>query len=266
MATNADPSVAVDDSPTTEEDLRNLKYGDTEVETTKVEDEPEEPEETQEESDKGEEDGQTDTPAEEESQDDSQFVKELPSIAGDTLEEYARNLEKAYQNSTTEALRLKGLADKAQKPKEDNKEAEIDISNPLTLYAKQKMDEEISNAFQDFSKQYSQVNDPAEYDKFTGKVAILSRTIMESENRLASPSELYSTAAVLLGWDKESTPSSKEKIGMAVKSTAAVSKTSSAVKTTSKSKVTDEMIAVNRAMYPDKTDAQIREELEPFVK
>lgn len=261
MATNADP--AVDDSKTTEEDLRNLKYGDAGVENSKEQDEPAGTEETAEESDKSEEDGQTEDQTEEESQDDSQFVKELPNIGGNTVEEYARNLEKAYQNSTTEALRLKGLADQAQKT--EDKE-EIDISNPLNLYAKQKMDEEIKTAFTSFSKDYSQVNDPAEYNKFTSKVAILSRTIMESESRLASPEELYSTAAVILGWDKESAPTNKEKIGMAVKNTAAVSKTSSAVKQTSKSKVTDEMIAVNRTMYPGKTDAQIREELEPYVK
>ena len=267
MATNAD--TAVDDSPTTEEDLRNLKYGDAGVEISDntETDEPAETEETAEESEQGEEDGQTEDQTEEESQDDStQFVKELPSIAGDTLEEYARNLEKSYQNSTAEALRLKELLDQNQTSVTEDGKEEIDISNPLNLYAKQKMDEEIKTAFANFSKEYSQVNDPSEYNKFTRKVSILSRTIMEDEGRLASPEELYSDAAVMLGWDKESTPTTKEKIGMAVKSTAAVSKTTSATKTTPKSKVTDAMIAFNRAAYPNKTDAEIRTELEPYVK
>jgi hypothetical protein len=70
-----------------------------------------------------------------------------------------------------------------------------------------------------------------------------------------------------LGWEPADKVSDKEKLSMALKDSASVTKTSSAsAKTPTKSKVTDQMVAVNRAMYPGKTDAQIREELEPYVK
>lgn len=281
MATNADDTNdgeenATDDSRTTEDDLRKLKYDKVEVETDdkKAEDDTAESDDSEKDSkDSGEDDGQTDddTKDEDSENETSEFVKELPNIQGDTVADYARNLEKAYQESTKEALRLKGLADQAQ---QDNKsdtgndsESKIDLSNPLELYAKQKMDKEIAEAFESFQKEYPQaVPGTFEYAAFTNEVAILSGTILQSQKRLASPEELYSKAAVILGWEKGSSPTDKEKLSMAVKGQAAVSKTSSSVKVTPKSKVTPAMIAFEKKVDPTKSDEQIRKELEPYVK
>lgn len=282
MATNADDTNgeenqgADDTQKTTEEDLRNLKYGESEVETSSGdtdEDETTGSDDSEEESEEaGEEDGQTDDDTEEaeDTEDSGEFVKELPNIKGDTVADYARNLEKAYQESTKEALRLKNLADsnQTQTTKTDDKStSEIDISNPLELYAKQKMDNEIAEAFQAFQKEYPQaVPGSAEYNAFTNEVAVLSNTILQSQKRLASPQELYTKAAVILGWEKDSAPTGKEKLGMALKGQSAVSKTSSSTKIAPKSKVTAEMIAFNKKLYPDKSEDQLRKELEPFVK
>lgn len=127
------------------------------------------------------------------------------------------------------------------------------------------MDEEISSAFADFSKNFPQVKDQSEYDKFTHEVSILSQTILNSQKRLASPKELYSKAAVILGWEPDVT-TGKDKLDAALKDKAAASKTTSAGKKASKSKVTDQMVSFNRMIYPNKSDAEIREELEPYVK
>lgn len=267
MATNAEP--AVDDSKTvTEDDLRNDKLS-AEVEASKETDETAKDETSEESEETGEEDGQTADPAEdEETPEESkpEFVKQVPSIAGDTAEEYLENLETAYQQSTAEALRLRGLTDTAKTAEETTETEEIDLSDPLRLYAKQQMDKDIRTAFQSFSKDYPQVSDQAEYNKFTVEVATLSNTIMTSQKRLASPEELYSKAAVILGWTKGSSPDSKEKLDMALKDKGATSKTTSATTTVPKSKVTDEMVRVNKLMYPTKSEADIRKELEPFVK
>jgi hypothetical protein len=109
MATNADP-VVDDDKQVTEEDLRDLKYGNDEVETSKEADETDDTDEPEEDSEEaGDEDGQTDDEATDESEetdqpesadDSAEYVKEFPQIKGDTLEEYTRNLEKSYQNSS----------------------------------------------------------------------------------------------------------------------------------------------------------------------
>ena len=58
MATNAKTSVADDDKEVTEDDLRDLKYGKDDVETSDEADETSEAEETEEESEEtGEDDG-----------------------------------------------------------------------------------------------------------------------------------------------------------------------------------------------------------------
>lgn len=295
MAKNAndtedDDNNATDDSSkTTEEDLRKLKYGDGEVETDSSdtsEDETTGSDETDEKSDDGgEEDGKTDdgaTDGEEESQeeDSSEFVKELPNIKGETVPEYARNLESTIIESNKEGKRL---ADENAELKRqlatqgdttdtgtsggDSTGTAPDPTNTLELYAKQKLDQEIADAFGKFQKDYPQaVPGTPEYNAFTNEVSILSGTILQSQKRLASPEELYYKAAVILNWEKGSAPNSREKLGMAMKGQAAVSKTSSATKPVPKSKVTDDMIILNRRMYPGKTDDEIRKELEPFVK
>lgn len=278
MATNADDTAANDSTKVTGEDLRKLKYGEDEVESSTETDESSETNETDDSTETRDDDEtNSDTDATDETEesdttesddDSAAFVKELPNIQGDTLEEYARSLEKAYQNSTAEALRLKGLVDGAQTDKRvgDNKEeTTIDTTDPLALYAKQKMDEEINASFNAFSKSYPQVTDPTEYNRFTVEVATLSNTILQSQKRLASPQELYQKAAVILGWEPDKV-TSKDRVNAAIKGSAAVSKTTSTTKQVTKSKVTDQMVALNRMMYPGKTDEQIRKELEPYVK
>lgn len=278
MATNAEET-AVDDSKITEDDLRNLKYDSTDVETSKDEDEIDETTESEESEEISEEDGQTDDQTEDEeseetSDDDSdeetsEFVKEFPNIKGDNLPEYARSLETAYKNSTAEALRLKGELDKLQAASQ----SEVDTTNqedsgpvdPRLLYLDRMVAKDVQTTFEKFKQQYPQVEDPTEYSRFQDKVTSLSKFHL-SEGQVATAEELYPEAAAILGWKPaESIPTSKEKLGMAIKNKATITKTTSATKRTPKSKVTDAMIAANRLMYPNKSDQEIREELEPYV-
>lgn len=278
MAKNAD-TVVDDDKEVTEEDLRSLKYGSDGVETSEEADETDETEEDESSEEAGDEDGKTGDEATEETEetdqtesDDetSEYVKEFPNIKGDTLEDYTKNLELTIRESSNEGKRLSDRVKELEAQVKGDKTEETTeavITNPLELYMKQKMDEEINTAFTEFSKEYSQVNDAVEYDKFTKEVATFSQAIQASQNRLAPPRELYRKAAVSLGWESNDQPNGKEKVGMAVKRTAAVSKTTSGTsKAKVKSKVTDQMIAVNRMMYPGKSDQEIREELEPHIQ
>jgi len=286
MASNAattddkSTTVADDDKPVTEADLHDLKYPKDEVETSEEADETSEGEETEEETKEteGEEDGQTDDQAEkdEESEEESkettdeetsEFVKEFPNIKGDTPEEYAKNLEIAYGHSFEELKRIRGESKPPETGKtETGTESEIDVSDPIALWAKQNLDKEINDAYTVFKKSYPQVEDETAYQRFTNEVSILSQTILSSQKRLAPPKELYEKAAVILGWQPEGKVDDKDKLNIALKDKASTSKTNSATKpTSSKSKVTDQMIAFNRLMYPGKTDAEIRQELEPYV-
>lgn len=270
MATNADEPVVDDDKQVTEEDLRNLKYGTDEVETSEEADEATETEETEEESEEAGDDAKSEDTTEESEEEQSEaepsFVKEFPNIKGDTPEEYAKNLEIAYKNSTGEALNLKGKLAKATTQIDKGvEEPDIDVSDPLTMWASQELEGKVIKAYADFSASFPQVLEPDNYTRFTQTVDILAATIKQSERRFALPEELYSKTAVILGWQPGNAVTDKEKLGSALKDTAATTKTTSGTKKAQKSKVTDAMVSINRRMYPNKTDAEIREELEPYV-
>jgi len=244
----------------TEEDLKALKAEAAEVETEKSDDTATEGEEdSQEESEvTGQESDQIGDQAETSGESEVTFTKKFPNIKGETLEEYIQGLEAAYDNSTAEFQKLKLQS----KPEEKE---EVDTSDPVALYMRQKMDEEIASAFDGFLKDYPQVKEETNYDKFTKEVDTLSRTILASQGRLAPPAELYAKAAVILEWEKNQ-PDDSDKLGAKLKDDAAVTKTNSLTRQTARSKVTDKMIVVNRKMYPDKTDAQIRQELEEYIQ
>lgn len=239
----------IEEAHVTEDDLRDLKYNQSDVETAEAEDESEsEEQEEQEEVSVADSDQIAPT-----------FTKKFPNIQGDTPEEYSKNLEAAYENSTAEFHRLRQSKPETEEKTDESPKSLADI------YFQQQLDKEIGEAFATVQKDYPQINDKAEYDKFTTKVNTLSKVILDTEGRLAPPSELYRDAAVSLGWHKESALSESEKLGLAVKSGAAVSKTTSATKAPVKSKVTEEMMILNRKMYPGKSDAEIRKELEEYI-
>lgn len=253
------------ESQVTEDDLRDLKYSSDGVEDSNESDEPDEPTEDESTED-GTEDGKTDDQAEEaDSQEEATFVKEFPNIKGDTLEEYVKELEKTQRLSTAEGKRLAEELAKRPSSETEKTDPPIDTSNITDLYVKQEMDDRIRTAYNDFSKKYPQVADQAEYSKFVNEVKVLSNTILESQGRLAKPDELYRKAAAILDWESTQ-PTAEDKLKDAVRNNSSASKTSSSTKKTSSSKVTEAMIATNRKMYPGKSDAEIREELEPYIQ
>lgn len=268
MATNATDTAVDDSKPVTEEDLRNDKLA-AEVETVKAEDETTTDETSTEESEEtSEEDGQTDDQTEEEQSTEEApvFVKQVPSIVGDTEEEYRKNLETAYQQSTAEALRLKGENDVLKTTDASETPETTEPVDPRLLYLDKLLNKDIQTAFAEFKKSYPQVDDPAEYAKFTTEATALSN-YYQSKNQILTGEDLYPKVAAILGWQKESAPDSKDKLGMALKDKGATSKTtSSAAAIPTKSKVTAEMIAANKLMYPNKSEDEIRKELEPYVK
>lgn len=263
MATNANNVDVVDDKDY-DADLAALKNDSKAVEDL-VSDEPEETEEVTEEA-PSEDDGQTEASEESDESEDkpeSTFTKQVPSIPGETPEEYYANLEKSYQHSSAEALRLleenRKLKESPVTTGETTETATTEL-DPLTLYVKQKQDEEIQVAFSKISHDYPQVLDQNEYGKFVSKANVLGRVIYETENRIPSPDELYGLAVTALGWNKED---NSEKVGAAVKENASSTKTSSSVKPPSKSKVTQAEINIYKKMHGStKSDAEIRKELE----
>lgn len=281
--TNPTPPVEDDDKPVTEDDLRALKYPDEDVDPPKEEDEPSEDDEPADDPD--EPDDEPDDPVDEPAADEpdnpdepAAFVKEFPNIKGDTPEEYAKNLEISYRNSTGEALRLKDELDKNQPapPVAPPTQPPAEGASPAPksaaeLYADKQLNKEITAAYDVVKENYPQVSEPDKYAQFTAKVAVFSRTILETENRLADPSELYDMATTSLGWKKKDDDApldDKDKLAMAAKDSAASSKTTSGPTPPKPKtpKVSEAQLKLNRKMYPGKTDKEIIEELTPYLK
>ncbi len=275
MATNAEP-VVDDNKEVTDEDWKAVKYGKDEVETSDEteEDETSESEDTGEESEEAEdeesqnEEESIDEDSEEESEEAPEFVKQFVNIKGDTAEEYAKNLEEAYKNSTAEALRLKSLATPKVEDDDSTEDSTPPVQDPRLLYVDRIVEQDIKTSYEAFRKDYPQVDDPAEYEKFTNEVRDLSTYFIQTQGRAATAGELYPKAAAILGWDKQTTVDSKDKLDMALKDRSSSSKTTSSTKPKSKqSKVSDKEVQMYKLMNPesDLTDAKIREELEVYV-
>lgn len=293
--TNPDAPVIDDDKPVSEADLRALKYPNEGVEPP-VPPDADEPEPGNEDDDEptppADDDDQIvppapdadEPPGDEPTGDEPPaptppaFVKEFDYIKGDTPEEYAKNLEAAYKNSSSEALRLKDRVTELEAPKttppadDQTPIGEVPPAtptpkSPTDLYVQQKLDEEIQSAFAVVQKDFPQVNDPAEYAKFTREVQTFSRTILDTQGRLASPGELYGKAAISLGWEKnDAPPTEDEKLKMALKGSAGSGRPS-ASGTPPKApapKISEAEMVVNRKMYPGKTDKEIIDELTPY--
>lgn len=293
---NQDDKSSADDEGTkvTEDDLRKDKEEFLGVDGSDKDnqDDPEDDDEsTDDDEETGDDDGKTDDDSEEDDSDDdsqddsddddSEFVKELPDIKGETLTEYARNLEDTVIKSNTEGKRLadelrkatdriavleSGASSSSDSDGKGDDKGKTDVLNPMETYFRQEMEKQGVEAITKLKEQYSEVDDPVEYGRFVAEVKTLGETIWSGQKRLASPEELYTKAAVILGWKPADKVGKGDKLKVAIKERGTTTKTSSSTKKAPKSKVTDEMIRVNRIMYPNKTDDEIRTELEPHVK
>ncbi len=241
----------------TDEDLAKVKaeaQAQEEVETSTEADESSEvqvEEEAEEESE-----AQAETPT---------FTKKFPNIKGDTPEEYAANLEAAYENSFAELHRLRG-------GKSENEgqpavaETDTKTDNPALVYAETMWQNETNKAFNELKEKYPQVMDVENFNKFQASVSSVSSALTSVKGIAPTISEAYLETAKMLGWEPVD---SKEKLGGAVKNAVASTKTSSsAPKPVPKSPVTSKEIKLARQMNPglaDKSDAEIRAELEQYA-
>lgn len=274
MATNVKEDVEEksEDKPVTDADIAALKEKSLEVEDSKESDETED----EAVDDKQSEDEAEDVEVEDkpdQNVDDSKegFKKKFDNIKGETPDEYASNLEVAYDNSTSEALKWKKMYEDALPTIKQAQAATGDadtppILDPALAYAKQKMDEEMNHDIEDFAKNYSQIRDPEQYARLEKKVGILTKAIQEEEGRIPPMREVLSDAATLLKWEPDT---KKDELGIKLKDSAAGTKINSSAKPATKSKVTPDQIKaarnINPLAYQNKSDAEIAKELEPYV-
>jgi hypothetical protein len=130
--------------------------------------------------------------------------------------------KKAYEQSTTEALRLKGELDKKAPPV--TPVAEVDNPTPEQMYLRTKIAEETQAAFKPYLEQYSQLSNDDSYKEFVAESELLGRVFVEKNKRLPTPSELYSKTVASLGWK----PDTSDELGAALRDGAASPRTASA--------------------------------------
>lgn len=211
---------------------------------------------------------------EDEDKDAQTFTKKYQNIKGETPEEYAKNLEVALDNSTGEFHKLRErekenakIVEQAKriiaegKTKDKDAKAEFDLdAHPTIQRLKAREQQEINEAFAKFKEDYPQVADVEEFKKFEIAVAHSGNLIRDLEGREPSLDEMFDKAAENLGWKEV------DKVALATKDAGASGKTNSKTKSTSsQSKVSDAQIKVARGLFPGKSDAEIRKELEEYA-
>lgn len=240
------------------------KSNNEEVVTEDDEESKDESVDTSEDTDNSDEEGQTD---DETDKDDSQDEKPTFTkgegfdwVKGDTPEEYARNLEKAYQNSTAEALKLKRKVE--GKDTSDDKKSDDTVS-PILRQAERRELEAMNKEYDSFLSDYPVANDPSNAEKLNRRVQAISKAIQEDEDREPAFAEVLSVAATSLGWKKDTSG----KVAEAMKDAASSSTRSSSPKSAPKSKVTPAQIKAAKKFgwANGLSDAEIAKELEPHA-
>lgn len=209
---------------------------DTELE--EVETEQSEDESTDEQASEESQDEET---SEEDESDDSAnaFDKRFTQFKGDTPEEYIKNLEEGYANSTAEYAKLKKQAAEYQAPTDQP------TTDPALLYARQQMEEKQGQEFEAFAKDHSEIEtDPEVKEKMLTRLTTLSKTVLAEEGRILGMAEGLSMAWASLGLGNNQ----QENTRMAAKDAAATSKTASAKKNVSKAQFTQQQLEVAKKM------------------
>lgn len=227
------------------------------------------------------ESGQTDSDASQSSQ-DTTLTKPFPWLKGETPEEWASELAKAYENSTNEALKLKKqlddgnitveqakqiIANQSTVPQTQATAAQptFDVnSHPALQYAASQMEREMITAFDSFAKEYPQARDPQDFDRMTKAADGAALAFRAANGRMPSYSELYQATANLLGWQAASKSAKRD---AAIKEGAASSQVTGGSKPPArKTEITESQLQVARRLFPNQSDEDLIKDLSNYVK
>jgi hypothetical protein len=224
--------------------------------------------------------------AEEESEDESDaeqqaFEKRFPRFKGETLEEYVKNLEDGYSNSSAEAVRISRELKRLKEDKmsqiansgaDDTKEEPAKKEDPALIYARQKMEEDAQRDYRSFSEAHPEVDETSEsfdeslFEEFDKEAGYARDYLYRKTGKIPTLMEAMQRAWAVMNPE---TVSKEEKIAMAAKSAGAGSKAKGAAKEQPKSKFSDAQIENVKKMDPkleDKSRAEIEEILSKYIK
>lgn len=165
--------------------------------------EPAEPDREEQPTESAADDQPEETPVE--STPESSFTKPqgYEWVRGDTLEEFTTNLQKAYENSTAEALKLRDqLKTQPAVPAENNQQT-FDVSSiPEIQMLRAEQQTKMVDAFNEFAGKYPQAREPESFEKFQKASDGVAQAFMSANGRLATYPELFTGIAQVLGWQQ----------------------------------------------------------------
>jgi hypothetical protein len=224
------------------------------------------------------------------------FTKQFPNLKGETLAEYTPELEKAYDNSFKEALRLNNLVKEkdatiaqfqaqlqgqpiqplptTQPPAEGTQPVATLPTQPQLPPLQTAINQipEIQrikavdtqamfSAFDDFKKEYPIVTEPGEFDRFTKVSNGVQQALTDELGRIPTWKELYAGIAGTLHW----APINPAK-DAAVKNAGVSTHTNSATLPPAKQpKVSDAQVDAYQKMFTSKTREEAIKELSEVV-
>jgi len=216
---------------------------------------------------------------------DSTFTKQFPNLKGETPEEYLPELEKAYDNSFKEALRLKkeiddnkAIVDQAKRIVEQSKTPVQQTASPTPpvpttqslddhpaiQYAKAKQTEDMLAAFEDFKKDYPQAIEQQNFDALTKASDGISAALTSTLGRRPTYNELFPAIAGSLGWQPVTDEAKKNN---AIKENASSGRApgNQSAARPKPSKVSNAQIDAYLKMYTSKTREEAVKELSEVV-
>jgi hypothetical protein len=215
------------------------------------------------------------------------FTKQFPNLKGETAEEYLPELEKAYDNSFKEALRLKKENDEmkatvaqaqqviAQVPTQTppppaeptpTVPAPASISTPATLAEQRILAMDTTNmfaAFDEFTKSYPQARNEQEFADFQKVSNGVNQALTDRLGRTPTWLELYQGIAGTLSWQPTTPTPTKDAV---IKDAGVSSHTNSTTLPPAKRpKVSDAQIDAYQKMFTSKTREDAIKDLSEVV-
>lgn len=221
---------------------------------------------------------------------ESSFTKQFPNLKGETPGEYLPELEKAYDNSFKEALRLNDLLKEKDKAIQEAA-AVVDRANQIIAQAKatnpdagitalppevtQTTSPEIEwirgerrrvmlTAFDEFKIDYPQVLDQQEFERFRLASDGMKAALTASTGREPTDTEIFKAIAGSFGWQPAKVQAKKD---AAIKENASSSRATGnqSAATTRKPKVSEAQIDAYQRMLTSKTREEAIKELSEVV-
>jgi len=216
----------------------------------------------------------------EEDSEEQTFERRYKQFKGETLEEYVKNLEEGYSNSSAEAVRMNRELKRLREEKlstiantdTDDKEEPKKQEDPALIYARQKMEEDAQKDYKSFSKLHPEIDETSDqfdeslFEEFDKEAGYARDYLYRTTGKIPTLMDAMKRAWAVMDLETES---NEEKLAMSAKSAGSGTKAKGTAKEQPKPKFSDAQIENVKKMDPKlegKSRAEIEEILSKYIK